>query len=357
MTKIVYMFPGQGSQMRGMGENLFSKFSDLLEKADAILGYSIEELCLQDPKHQLNQTQFTQPALYIVNALSYRNKIQETGRKPDFVLGHSLGEYNALEASGTLSFEAGLKLVQQRGMLMSQAPQGGMAAVIGATGEQVKKLLQKYSFDTIDVANFNSPEQIVISGLKEDIARAGEIFEESGARYVILNTSGAFHSRYMELAKIQFQKFLQGFSFAELQIPVISNVTARPYIHSQIAVNLAEQITHSIRWTESIDYLLTQGNVEFEEMGVGNVLTKLVSYIKAKEKTSDIQKAPAHLTVQEKVDWWNATYPVGLKVSVEGYENQLETRTEAVVLFGHRAAIYMKGYNGYFALDEVAPGS
>ena len=351
------MFPGQGSQIRGMGENLFSKFSDLLQKADSILGYSIEELCLQDPKHQLNQTQFTQPALYIVNALSYRHKIQETGRKPDFVLGHSLGEYNALEASGAVSFEDGLKLVQQRGILMSQAPPGGMAAVIGATGEAVKKLLKKYGFDAIDVANFNSPEQIVISGLKEDIAKAGEKFEESGARYVILNTSGAFHSRYMELAKIQFKKFLQDFSFAEFQIPVISNVTARPYIYSEIAVNLAEQITHSIRWNESIDYLLAQGDVEFEEMGVGNVLTKLITYIKAQEKPSQSHKIPAHSNAQEKVDWWNATYPVGLKVSVDGYDNRLETRTEAVVLFGHRAAIYMKGYNGYFALDEVTPAS
>jgi malonyl CoA-acyl carrier protein transacylase len=355
MTMITYMFPGQGSQMRGMGNNLFSKFPDLTQKADAILGYSIEELCLNDPQKELNQTQFTQPALYVVNALSYRSKIQETGKKPDFLVGHSLGEYNALEASGGVSFEDGLKLVQQRGLLMSQAPKGGMAAVLGATGEQVEKLLKKSGFDAIDVANFNSPEQVVISGLKEDIAKASESFQEAGTKYIILNTSGAFHSRYMESSKVQFEKFLKGFSFSKLQIPVISNVTAQPYVQSEIAENLAKQIAHSIKWTESIRYLLAQGDVEFQEMGVGTVLTKLLTYIKAKEKPLEIKKTSDNWTAQEKVDRWNLTHPIGSRVSVDGYESQLETRTEAIVLFGHRAAIYMKGYNGYFALDEVTP--
>ncbi|WP_414582674.1 ACP S-malonyltransferase [Scytonema sp. PCC 10023] len=352
---IAYMFPGQGSQMRGMGENLLSKFPNLTQKADSILGYSIEDLCLNDPQKKLNQTQFTQPALYVVNALSYRSKIQETGKKPDFLVGHSLGEYNALEASGAITFEDGLKLVQKRGILMSQAPKGSMAAVIGANGEQVKKLLKKYGFDTIDVAIFNSPEQVVISGLKEDIVKASDSFQEAGTKYIILNTSGAFHSRYMESSKVQFEKFLKGFSFSKLQIPVISNVTARPYIQSEVSENLAKQITHSIKWTESIRYLLAQGEVEFQEIGVGIVLTKLITYIKAKEKPLEIKKTSDNWTVQEKVDRWNSIHPIGSKVSVDGYESPLETRTEAMVLFGHRAAIYMKGYNGYFALDEVTP--
>ena len=352
---ITYMFPGQGSQMRGMGKDLFSKFPDLTQKADSILGYSIEDLCLNDPQKELNQTQFTQPALYVVNALSYRSKIQETGKKPDFVAGHSLGEYNALEASGGVSFEDGLKLVQQRGALMSQAPKGGMAAVMGATGEQVEKILKKYGFDTLDVANLNSPEQVVISGLKDDIAKADDCFQAAGTRYIILNTSCAFHSRYMESSKVQFEEFLKGFSFSELQIPVISNVSARTYIQSEIAENLAKQITHSVKWTESMLYLLAQGVVEFQEMGVGNVLTKLIAVIKAKPKPLEIKKTSDDCTAQEKVDRWNSTHPIGSKVSADGYESQLETRTEAMVLFGHRAAIYMKGYNGYFALDEVTP--
>lgn len=351
---ITYMFPGQGSQIKGMGKNLFSKFPNLTQKADSILGYSIENLCLNDPQQELNQTQFTQPALYVVNALSYRSKIEEIGKKPDFLIGHSLGEYNALEASGAITFEDGLKLVQQRGILMSQAPEGAMAAVIGATEEQVEKLLRKFSFD-IDIASFNSPEQVVISGLKEDIARASDCFQEAGTKYIILNTSGAFHSRYMESAKVQFEKFIKGFTFAKPQIPVISNVTAQPYIHSEIAENLAKQITHSIKWTESIRYLLAQGDVEFEEIGVGAVLTKFLTYIKSKEKPIEIKKTFDSWSVQEKVDKWNYTHMIGSKVYVKGYEGKLETRTEAMVLFGHRAAIYMKGYNGYFALDEVTP--
>uniref|UniRef100_A0A0K0PDJ0 [acyl-carrier-protein] S-malonyltransferase n=1 Tax=Candidatus Entotheonella serta TaxID=1652106 RepID=A0A0K0PDJ0_9BACT len=352
---IAYMFPGQGSQVREMGKELFSQFPDLIQKADAILGYSIEDLCLHDPHKELNQTQFTQPALYVVNALSYRSVIQATGKKPDFVAGHSLGEYNALEASGGVSFEDGLRLVQQRGALMSQAPIGGMAAVIGVTGEQVEALLKKFGFDAIDVANFNSPEQVVISGLKADIDKASDDFQEAGTRYIILNTSGAFHSRYMQSSKVQFEVFLKGFSFSELQIPVISNVTARPYIQSDIVENLAKQITHSIQWTESMRYLLAQGVVEFQEMGVGTVLTKLITDIKAKEVPREQKEPSGNWTAQEQVDRWNATHSIGLKVHVDGYENELETRTEAIVLFGHRAAIYMQGYNGYFALDEVTP--
>ncbi|OBQ27524.1 MAG: malonyl CoA-ACP transacylase [Aphanizomenon flos-aquae MDT14a] len=352
---ITYMFPGQGSQIKGMGENLFSKFPELTQKADAILGYSIKDICLNDPQKELNQTQFTQPAFYVVNALSYRSKIQQTGKKPDFVIGHSLGEYNALEASGGITFEDGLKLVQRRGLLMSQAPEGGMATVLGATGEQIEELLKKYGFDGIDVANFNSPEQIVISGLRDDILKASQIFQDAGTKYIILNTSGAFHSRYMESSKVQFEKFLQGFSFSKLQIPVISNVTARSYVQSEIAENLAKQITHSIKWTESIRYLLAQGKVEFEEMGVGTVLTKLITYIKSQEKPLEIKKMSDNWKVQEKVDLWNSIHPIGSKVSVVGYESQLETRTEAIILLGHRSAIYMKGYNSYFALDEVTP--
>lgn len=352
---ITYMFPGQGSQMRGMGEDLFKQFPNLIQKADEILGYSIVDLCLKDPNHELNQTQFTQPALYVVNALSYRHKIMETGILPNFLLGHSLGEYNALEASGAVSFEDGLRLVQKRGALMSQAPVGAMAAIIGATGEQVEQLLKQLNFRGIDIANYNSPKQIVISGLKEDILAADARFQEAGVRYVLLNTSGAFHSRYMETAKAQFEIFLRQFSFSELRIPVIANLTARPYVQSQIAENLSKQITHSIRWTDSINYLLNQANVEFEEIGVGTVLTKLLNYIKSEYKPVTTLHISEHLSVQERVNQWNLNYPIGTKVTVPGYDNHLKTRTEATVLFGHRAAIYMEGYNGYFALDEVEP--
>src|SRR4051812_36667715 len=130
--KKAYVFPGQGSQRKGMGENLFDEFPELTKKADKILGYSIKELCLNDSDSKLNQTQYTQPALYVVNALSYQKKIKDEGKQPDYLAGHSLGEYNALQAAGIFSFEDGLKLVKKRGELMSQAKNGGMAAILNA---------------------------------------------------------------------------------------------------------------------------------------------------------------------------------------------------------------------------------
>ena len=125
-----YIFPGQGSQAKGMGGDLFNEFKELTDTADKVLGYSIKELCLEDPRSELNKTQFTQPALFVVNALTYYKRIQETGKKPDYVAGHSLGELNALLAAECFSFEQGLKIVKKRGELMSEAPSGGMAAIL-----------------------------------------------------------------------------------------------------------------------------------------------------------------------------------------------------------------------------------
>lgn len=277
-----YVFPGQGSQQKGMGANLFEEFKDRVAEADTILGYSIQELCLTDSNNNLNQTQYTQPALYIVNALSYLKKIKETGEKPDFVTGHSLGEYDALFAAGAFDFATGLKLVQKRGQLMSRATGGGMAAVIGLKEEQIAEALKCNNLQNIEMANYNSPTQIVLSGLKQDIEYAKPIFEgiQGVQMFIILKTSGAFHSRYMEEAKREFEVFINAFQFSELSIPVISNVHARPYKQSDIKQNLVEQITHPVKWTESIRYLMGRGEMEFEEIGVGKVLTGLVRRIK-----------------------------------------------------------------------------
>ncbi len=172
---LTFVFPGQGSQFKGMGAGLFDEFQDLTRQADDILGYSIEELCLEDPNHQLGKTQFTQPALYTVSALSYLKKMKESGREPDYAAGHSLGEYNALFAAGCFDFETGLQLVKKRGELMSKAAPGGMAAVLGFTAEQVKEVLSDYHLTGIDIANHNSPSQIVIAGTKQDIEKAGRL--------------------------------------------------------------------------------------------------------------------------------------------------------------------------------------
>lgn len=263
-----------------MGADLFKEFPAETAAADAILGYSIETLCVNDPQQQLNRTDFTQPALYVVNALSYLQKIRTPGVRPDFVAGHSLGEYNALFAAGVFDFATGLQLVRKRGQLMSQAIGGGMAAVVGLTPEQIRSVLATNHLEAIDVANLNTPAQTVLSGPEKDIREAQPLFEAAGARmYKPLAVSGAFHSRYMQPAKNEFERFLQTFHFNAPQIPVIANVTARPYQAGETTLNLSQQITSPVRWVESMQYLLAQPNPQLEEVGPGIILTGLLKQI------------------------------------------------------------------------------
>lgn len=382
-----FMFPGQGSQKKGMGGELFDEFQELTEKADKILGYSIKELCLEDPRRELNNTQFTQPALYVVNALSFLKVVAEQG-KPDYVAGHSLGEFNALHAAGVFDFEAGLKLVKKRGELMSKATGGGMAAVMNASKDDIERVLAENNFDKIELANYNTQVQIVISGDFDQIAEAQEAFKFGRTRYYPLNTSGAFHSRFMKEAQTKFSTYLKRFKFAKPEVPVIANVTAEPYTDDAVFDNISAQIASTVQWCDSVQYLLAQdADMEFVELGGGDVLTKMVATIKLQNKkaaqaseeaaereksepaptkaaepkvtpivSASVKKPQTFLDAEEKVGQWNAKYPVGTKVksTVAGYE-ELETRSEAIVLFGHRAAVYMKGYNGYFDLNEVQP--
>lgn len=276
----VFVFPGQGSQKVGMGEGLFTEFADFTAQADEILGYSISELCLKDPRGELGKTQFTQPALYVVNVLTYYQKVKQ-GQKPKYVAGHSLGEYSALCAANVFDFATGLKLVKKRGELMARATGGGMAAVVGLTPDQIAFTLKNPTLSSIDVANFNSFTQTVISGLKDDISNAQASFEAAGAKmYIPLNVSGAFHSRYMTPARDEFNEFLNSFNFKTPEITVIANVSAEPYTAENIKLNLADQINHSVRWTETIQYLLAQGEEEFVEVGPGAVLAGLIARIK-----------------------------------------------------------------------------
>ncbi|KFG72430.1 ACP S-malonyltransferase [Streptomyces mutabilis] len=278
---VAYLFPGQGSQQLGMGEGLFDDFAELAETADEILGYSVRTLCLEDPDQRLSLTQYTQPALYVVNALSYYRRVEESGRRPDAVAGHSLGEYNALLAADALDFATGLKLVKKRGELMAQARNGGMAAVLGMDEKEIRDLLQESGLDGIDVANLNAPAQTVISGLREDIERARPVFEKVGScRYVVLNVSGAFHSRYMAGAQHEFAAHLDGFELRAPEIPVVANVTARRYRSDEVKETLAAQITSAVKWSETIRYLLGGGEEEFVEVGPGRVLTSLLRNIK-----------------------------------------------------------------------------
>jgi len=277
-----YIFPGQGSQAKGMGEKLFDEFPDLTKTADEILGYSITTLCLSDPHHQLNQTQYTQPALFVINALSYLNKIKTSSQKPDYVVGHSLGEFNALYAAQVFDFATGLKLVKKRGELMSQASQGGMTAIIGFKSQDVQKLLDDNDLKNVAIANYNSYAQVVISGAKNEIDQATILFEQAKAKMVIpLKVSGAFHSKLMQTAQNEFATFLQQVKFSVPTIPIIANFTAKPYKVNEIEKNLLLQLSHPVRFTESIEYLISQGIQEFEEIGPGNVLTGLVKRIQS----------------------------------------------------------------------------
>jgi malonyl CoA-acyl carrier protein transacylase len=277
---IAYVFPGQGSQYIGMGADLFDEYKELTDRADRILGYSIKELCMKGPGQKLSQTQYTQPGLFTVNALSYLKKVDETGTKPDYVAGHSLGEYNALFAANVIDFETGLRLVKKRGELMGQAADGGMAAVKGLTIRQIKDILINNKLSNIEIANLNTPSQIVLSGPKKDIEAAKPVFEAAGAEmYIVLAVSGAFHSSYMKESAIQFERFLKDFTFNSPQIPVISNITARPYQNEDIKRNLSFQIYNSVNWVDSIRYLMGKGEMEFLQIGPGNVLTNMVNTI------------------------------------------------------------------------------
>ncbi|MFC3051557.1 ACP S-malonyltransferase [Kordiimonas pumila] len=264
------MFPGQGAQRLSMGNGLFERFPQLCREADDILGYSLRSLCMDGPIERLTETQYTQPALYVVNALEYLAFMEDGGEKPDYLLGHSVSEYVALFAAGVLDFASGLRLVQKRGALMAEAKGGGMAAVLGLTAEQVEDIIAREGLTDIFAANYNTPKQIVISGKKETILAAELLFQNAGAMlYKVLAVSGAFHSPFMKESQQAFAELAKGLEFKTPQTPVISNVTARPHLPADIRAKMIEQITAPVKWSESIRYLLAKGLEvsDFKEIG------------------------------------------------------------------------------------------
>lgn len=271
-----------------MGAELFDRYSDWTAEADRVLGYSIRELCVDDPRGELGQTQFTQPALFIVNALTYRAKRDDGLGAPAFLAGHSLGEYNALLAAGCFDFATGLALVKERGRLMSQVGGGGMAAVVGLDPERIREMLGASEMGRrIDVANFNSFDQTVIAGPKDALEAVQPEFEAAGVRaYIVLNVSAPFHSRYMREPQNAYGAFLRDFEFAAPSIDVVANVNGRPYQSDMVRQTLAEQIGNSVQWLETMLYLLRQPEPEFVECGPGSVLTKMLAQIRKRLKTA-----------------------------------------------------------------------
>lgn len=369
------MFPGQGSQAKGMGgAELFDAFPDEVAQADAILGYSIRELCLEDPRQELNDTRFTQPALFVVNALSYLQRQREGKRPPDFLAGHSLGEFNALHAAECFDFQTGVRLVKKRGELMGRASGGAMAAVINASPEAIESALHEGGLANVYLANFNTPVQTVISGAAGEVAAAQPLLQKGNVLVFPLKTSGAFHTPFMQEAQDEFLAFLRTCDLAAPRITVMSNVTARPYEPDALIDTLARQIASPVRWSDGIRYLLSLGSeadpMEFEEVGHGDVLAKMMRAIgKAKPLAPSMAareteavvpaRAPAPSVrtgdAASKVAAWNRLHAVGTHViSAQTSQEPLRTRTEAIVLFGHRAAVYLEGYEGYFDLDEIA---
>lgn len=275
------MFPGQGSQFRGMGQDLFRRYPGLTQYASDLLGYDLAALCRDDPDDRLSRTEFTQPALFTVNALHLFERERREERPADYYLGHSLGEYNALLAAGVFDLETGLRIVRRRAELMAEAVGGGMTAVMNAPAARLTEIFAEDDVEGVDIAAFNTDAQVVIAASAQALEAAHAVLRDRGVRFVPLRVGGAFHSRYMEPVRAEFSRFLQGIVFKEPRAPVVSNVTARPHAPGQIRERLAEQLVEPVRWTESIRYLMSlEDGLEHQEIG-GKDLTRMVAHIRA----------------------------------------------------------------------------
>jgi [acyl-carrier-protein] S-malonyltransferase len=284
MHLTAFLFPGQGSQFAGMGRSLAQNFSEarqVFEQADDALGFSISDLCFEGPDEDLKQTENTQPAMLTVSVAAYR-VLEHQGRRPDYIAGHSLGEYSALVAAGALEFTDAVRLVRKRGRYMQGAVPpgvGAMAAILKLSPEKLDAvLLQAAQGEVVAAANFNSPEQIVIAGHAGAVARASELAKAAGAkRAVPLPVSAPFHSPLMKAAQEQMRPELDAIHFSDLAFPLVNNWQAREIRSaSEAREGLYEQIPNPVRWVQSIQYLASRGVGQVIEVGPGGVLTGLL---------------------------------------------------------------------------------
>jgi [acyl-carrier-protein] S-malonyltransferase len=309
MGKVAFVFPGQASQYSGMGKELAEKYPvarDVFDEADKALGFSVSKLCFEGTEDDLKLTANTQPAILTVSVAATR-VLAEKGITPDFVAGHSLGEYSALVAAGSLNFADVVKLVRKRGTYMQEAVpagQGAMAAIMGLSPAVVQDACKRAAGGEIcSAANLNSPEQTVISGHAGAVKRAVEIASQLGAkRSMVLAVSAPFHSALMMPAQEKLEKDLNATTLVDLQVPLVTNVDADSIRQGEEARSaLIRQVTMPVRWEESMRMLLDEGVNTFVEVGPGRVLTGLMRQIERSVATLNVEDEKSLLATVEKI--------------------------------------------------------